>query len=96
MGRKVKITFAESAVKDLEGILAWYADQHVPVTGEKFIREIMAQVERLTDFPMNISEFGRRSMAGSIDVFIWAVNLYMTCEDALDLDFGASTVPSSP
>jgi plasmid stabilization system protein ParE len=61
MGRKVKITFAESAVKDLEGILAWYADQQVPVTGEKFIREIMAQVERLTYFPGSgrmVPEFG--------------------------------------
>jgi toxin ParE1/3/4 len=61
MGRKVKVTFAESAVKDLEGILDWYADQQVPVTGEKFIREIMAQVERLTDFPGSgrmVPEFG--------------------------------------
>ena len=61
MGRKVKITFAESAVKDLEGILTWYANQQVPVIGEKFIREIMAQVERLTDFPESgrmVPEFG--------------------------------------
>jgi addiction module RelE/StbE family toxin len=49
--KKVKITFAESAVKDLEEIRSWYADQDLPSISEKLLREIMVQVERLTDFP---------------------------------------------
>ena len=61
MARDVKITFAESAVKDLEEIRSWYADQYIPAIGEKFIREIIAQVERLSDFPESgrmVPEFG--------------------------------------
>jgi toxin ParE1/3/4 len=61
MGRKVKITFAVSAVKDLEEVRSWYADQNVPEVGEKLIREIIAQVERLADYPESgrmVPEFG--------------------------------------
>lgn len=55
MPRKKAITVATSAVKDLEAIRAWYADQQVPAVGERLIREIIAQIERLADFP----EIGR-------------------------------------
>ena len=61
MAPKVKITFAVSAVKDLEDIRSWYADQNVPGIGEKLIREIITQVERLADFPESgrmVPEFG--------------------------------------
>jgi plasmid stabilization system protein ParE len=61
MARKARITFAASAVKDLEEIRSWYADQDVPAIGEKSIREIMAHVERLADFPESgrmVPEFG--------------------------------------
>lgn len=61
MARNVKITFAVSAVKDLEEIRSWYADQNVPGIGEKLIREIIAQVERLADYPESgrmVPEFG--------------------------------------
>jgi len=61
MPRKKTITFAESAVKDLEAIRNWYADQQVPDVGERILREIISQVERLADFPESgrvVPEFG--------------------------------------
>lgn len=51
MPRRHKITFAVSAVEDLEGIRKWYADQHVPDVGEGLLREVIDQVERLVEFP---------------------------------------------
>jgi toxin ParE1/3/4 len=61
MVRNVKISFAASAVKDLEEIRSWFTDQQVPELGEKFIKEIISQVERLVDFPecgRMVPEFG--------------------------------------
>ena len=61
MPRKRTITFAESAVKDLEAIRNWYVDQQVPAVGERLLREIISQVERLADFPESgrvVPEFG--------------------------------------
>ncbi|MBN2398485.1 MAG: type II toxin-antitoxin system RelE/ParE family toxin [Deltaproteobacteria bacterium] len=51
MPQKRAVTFAESAVKDLEEIRDWYIDQGAPDAGEKLVGEIIAQVERLADFP---------------------------------------------
>ena len=51
MPRKHTITFAVSAVKDLEEIRAWYADQQVPDVGERLLGEVFSHVERLADFP---------------------------------------------
>ena len=51
MPRKHTITFAVSAVKDLEEIRAWYADQQVPDVGERLLGEVFSLVERLGDFP---------------------------------------------
>jgi plasmid stabilization system protein ParE len=59
--RKHKISFAVSAVNDLEEIRAWYADQQVPDVGERLLGEVMAQVERLAAFPESgrmVPEFG--------------------------------------
>jgi len=61
MPRKRTITFAASAVKDMEAIRTWYADQQVPTVGEKLMGEVIAQVERLADFPESgrvVPEFG--------------------------------------
>jgi toxin ParE1/3/4 len=46
-----KITFAVSAVEDLEEIRAWYTDQQVPDVAERLIGEVISQVERLADLP---------------------------------------------
>jgi toxin ParE1/3/4 len=61
MARKRRISFAASAVEDLEAIRAWYAEQHVLEVGERLLREVVAQVERLADYPESgrvVPEFG--------------------------------------
>lgn len=45
------IAFAESALVDLEDILVWYAEQQVPDVGARLVREIIAKVEQLAEFP---------------------------------------------
>ncbi len=51
MAPRRRITFAASAVADLEEIRAWYAHQQVPEVGERLLGEVVAQVERLADYP---------------------------------------------
>lgn len=61
MPRKLKISFAASAVNDLEEIREWYAQQHIPAVGERLLAEVFSQVERLVDFPESgriVPEFG--------------------------------------
>jgi toxin ParE1/3/4 len=48
---KVAIRFAESALADLESILARYAEQGVPDVGKRLIGEIVASIEALADHP---------------------------------------------
>ena len=52
---EITVAFAESALRDLEGIRAWYAEQGVPEVGDRLVAEIIQQLERLVDHP----EFGR-------------------------------------
>lgn len=61
MPKKHTITFAVSAVEDLEDIRAWYADQQVPDVGERLIEEVVSRVEQLADYPESgriVPEFG--------------------------------------
>ncbi|QWV94170.1 type II toxin-antitoxin system RelE/ParE family toxin [Geomonas oryzisoli] len=61
MAGKLSISFAISAVEDLEEIRRWYCDQHVPEIGEKLIREVIRSVERLAFYPNSgriVKEFG--------------------------------------
>jgi plasmid stabilization system protein ParE len=51
MPRKRAITFAASAIDDLEAIRAWYQDQQAPDVGIRLLKEIISQVQRLADFP---------------------------------------------
>ena len=51
MPQKKAITFAETAVSDLESIRDWYIDQGVPDVGKRLLEEIITQIERLVDFP---------------------------------------------
>ena len=48
---EITVAFAESALRDLEGIRAWYAEQGVPEVGDRLVAEIFQQVERLVDHP---------------------------------------------
>jgi toxin ParE1/3/4 len=61
MPRQRLISFAASAVNDLEGIRAWYIELEVPEVGERLLQEVIAAVERLEDFPESgrvVPEFG--------------------------------------
>jgi plasmid stabilization system protein ParE len=61
MPRKRRVSFAASAVADLEGIRVWFAKLQVPDVGERLLREVVSQVERLANFPESgriVPEFG--------------------------------------
>jgi toxin ParE1/3/4 len=61
VARRRRISFSLSAVEDLEGIRAWYAEQRVPEVGERLMGEVLAQIEQLADFPERgrvVPEFG--------------------------------------
>lgn len=48
---KSVLHFAESAARDLEDILAYYAEQGVPDVGKRLVGEIIAAVELLGEQP---------------------------------------------
>ncbi len=51
----VVISFAESAVADLEELKHWYAERDIPGVGERLIAEIFERIAALRDHP----EIGR-------------------------------------
>ncbi len=51
MAAKVTITFADSAVSDLQEILAYYEEQSVPDVGKRLVAEIIADIELLEKQP---------------------------------------------
>jgi toxin ParE1/3/4 len=57
-----KISFAESALSDLEGIQVWYRDEGESEDGDRFVAEILERVETLVEHPdvgRIVPEFGR-------------------------------------
>ena len=61
MPSRRSITFANSAVVDLENVRRWYVERGAPEVGERLLREIVAAVEMLADFPEGgrvVPEFG--------------------------------------
>lgn len=51
MAGTIPITFSESAVQDLEDILAYYADQAMPQVGSRLVAEIITDIELLSSQP---------------------------------------------
>ena len=51
MAGTMPITFAESAVQDMEGILAYYDDQAMPQVGSRLVAQIIADIELLANQP---------------------------------------------
>ena len=45
------IGFAESALRDLEEVKAWYAEQGVPGVGMRLVEEVFQRVQALADHP---------------------------------------------
>ena len=51
MTGQMSIAFAESAVQDMEDILAYYVDQALPQVGSRLVAEIIADIELLSSQP---------------------------------------------
>ncbi len=52
----LKITFAHSALSDLEEVLEFYNEQKIPHAGEKLVKKVFADIELLSEQP----DMGRR------------------------------------
>jgi toxin ParE1/3/4 len=60
MAEQARITFAASAIRDLEDLQAYYAGDGVPDVGKRLVTDIMNTVERLGAHPLSgrvVSEF---------------------------------------
>jgi toxin ParE1/3/4 len=58
--KKASITFAASAIKDLEDMQAYYSGEGVPDAGKRLVAEIMGTIGRLGAHPLSgrvVSEF---------------------------------------
>ena len=61
MAKRVALSFAESAISDLEEVIIWFKDQGAPEAGRKLTAEVIAQTERLCLYPDSgrvVPEFG--------------------------------------
>lgn len=61
MRRRSAVTFAESAIRDLEEVREWYDSHAVPAVGARLIAEVVERVEQLALFPESgrvVPEFG--------------------------------------
>jgi toxin ParE1/3/4 len=47
----MNIAFALSAISDLEGIRDYYSEQGVPQVGKKFVVDIVAHIQTLSNHP---------------------------------------------
>jgi plasmid stabilization system protein ParE len=43
--------FAESALRDLEEVQAWYAERRVPGVGSRLVEEVFRRIPALADHP---------------------------------------------
>lgn len=56
------VSFAEAALRDLEEVQAWYAEQGVPDVGARLVEEVLQRVQALADHPdmgRVVPEFGQ-------------------------------------
>ena len=51
--KKSSITFAVSAIKDLEDLQAYYSGEGVPDVGKRLAAEIVSKIERLGAHPLS-------------------------------------------
>ena len=51
--KRASITFAASAIKDLEYVQAFYAGEDVPDAGKRLVAAIVSKVERLGMHPLS-------------------------------------------
>jgi len=65
-----KVTLADSALNDLRQLVAHYEREGAPAVGHRLVRQILAAVERLEDFPDSgriVPEFGVQHLREVID-----------------------------
>lgn len=70
MARKLPISFAESAISDLEGILQYYKEQDAPDAGRRIVAQVMKKVENLAlhpDMGRVVPEYGMERLRELID-----------------------------
>ena len=48
---RMVISFAESALRDLEEVQAWYREQGAPDVGARLVEEVFQRVQALADHP---------------------------------------------
>ena len=48
---KIKVSLAESAIKDLQDILEYYGEQKIPHVGNRLVGQVIDDIERLKDQP---------------------------------------------
>ncbi len=53
MSEKILITFAVSAIKDLEDMQAYYKGEGAPDVGKRLTAEILTKIERLEAHPLS-------------------------------------------
>jgi len=61
MAKRVVLSFAESAISDLEEVIIWFREQGASEAGRKLIAEVIAQAERICLYPDSgrvVPEFG--------------------------------------
>lgn len=51
MSKRSSLSFAESAIADLEEVIAWFTEQGLAETGKKLVEKVILQTERLTIYP---------------------------------------------
>lgn len=51
MSGKAAVTFADSAIADLEDILEFYRKQQIPHVGEKLVGDVIKNIEMLAEQP---------------------------------------------
>lgn len=59
---RVTVSFAESALRDLEALAEWYREQDVPEVGERIVAEVFERVQALElhpDLGRVVPEFGQ-------------------------------------
>jgi plasmid stabilization system protein ParE len=62
LAKKTAVRFAESAVRDLQQLQAWYRDQGVPGAGQRIVTEILQRIDALPSHPDSgriVPEFGQ-------------------------------------
>ena len=51
MAACMKITFSDSAVRDLEDIVEYYSEQQIPHVGARLVRKVIEEIELLGEAP---------------------------------------------